>query len=79
MTLDELKGEMEALVARIDETLAEEIRVASATKAEPWPGQALSVDVILSRDKQTRPASGYRVHVSLGAWFTPVTFTYTDR
>jgi hypothetical protein len=79
MTLDELKREMEALTARIDEPLAEEIQRAPQVADEPWTGQAFSVDVILPRDKSALPKSGYRIHLSVGAWFVPASFIYTDR
>lgn len=69
MTYDELKREIEALVARIDEPLADEIRRATAT-VEPWPGHAFECSALL-------PEGGCRVHVRLSAWIVPVRFQYT--
>ena len=76
MTFDEFKSELEAFVARIDESLAEEIRTATDDGTDPWPGSAWSCDALLPRDKSSRPSTGYNLHVSLSAWFSPVRYHY---
>lgn len=76
MTLDELKAELEALTARIDDDLAAEI-MAKAKDDIGW--RAWTVQALFPRDKTARPENGCRFSLSLTAWFEPIRYNYVEK
>jgi hypothetical protein len=72
MQLEEFKRELEALMSKVDNELAEAV----AATNDPF-GQTWQVDAYFPRDKSGKPKKGARVVISISAHFAPVNYQYT--
>lgn len=75
MTLDEFKSEMEALMQKVDDRLAEEIARASGDPSERF-GAAWEVQQLFPRDRSTFPSQGGCLRVSIAAQYQFVRYRY---